>query len=151
VRALFLVIVILAACDKQAPKQPRATGSLVFDIRPGNEADVLLATEAKALRAASADDITVTREPGAMILNVSVHHPDTARAIQLCNAVIRSYVEQRIAKTLMPTQEEQALAEQLDRNPEHRILRDQLAERRLSRTMRRSDVSVLDRCTATRP
>jgi hypothetical protein len=149
------------ACSKAS--EPAARGSLVFEPQPEATASVFLATEAEVIRSASlrehiqqdlhteiaADAIVVTRTPDSMILEVAVRDADPRRAAELCNAVLRGYIDRRReSANIEIVTAQQALAAELDRHPADARLQERMKELELARSMLKSDVRVLDACRA---
>ena len=163
---IVLVAVLLAAACGSKGEPPAASGSLVFEPPASGPADVYLATEAEVLKSQpvrdrmkeqlrletpiAADAIVATPKAGTLILEVGVRDPDPRRAAELCNALVRTYVEHRIERALIPLlEEEKALAEQLERHPEDGKLRERVKELELARRVPKVEVRVLDHCRAT--
>jgi len=98
----------------------------------------------------AAEAIVATPKAGTLILEVGVRDLDPHRAAELCNALLRTYVEYRIERALIPLlEEEKALAEQLERHPEDAKLRERVKELELARRVPRPGVRLLDACRAT--
>ena len=131
---------------------------------PGRESDAYIATEAEVLRSQTlraamkertrldlaADALVVTPRSGSRVIEVGVRDPDKQRAAQLCNELMRTYLEYRMERALVPMlEEEKALAEQLEKHPEDDKLRERMKELELSRRVPKIDVRLLDPCTST--
>ena len=162
-RTVLIAAVLAGACGSTG-EAPAAAGSLVFD-PPANgaAADVFLATEAEVLKSQplrervtrqlrleaplAAESIIATPKPGTLVLDVGVRDPDPRRAAELCNTLLRTYVEYRMERALIPMlEEEKALAEQLERRPEDAKLRERVKELELARRAPRAGVRLLDAC-----
>lgn len=148
-------------CGSKAA-EPAASGSLVFDPKPPDTADVFLATEAEVIRSAqlrervaqdlrmelTADAIVVARKRDSMILEIGVRDADARRAAQLCNALARAYLEHRLERgSIDNLRARQAIAEQLERHPDDENLRNRMSAMEMERAMQRLDVRLLEACT----
>ena len=171
VRCLPICVFLIAACDSGAkqeqPRLPTSKGSLLFDMRPANDAELFLRTEAEVMRSAqllehvrdlrrggvelTPEAITVTPRRGAMILDVAVSASDPRVAAELCNALIAGYIDQRRMRARNGIDDKlQVIAAAYDAapadSPDRATLKAQLDELRLSHPLQRSDVRALDRC-----
>lgn len=163
-RIALLALALVAAGCGGTSAEPDVAGTLIIDPPAGRDTDAYIATEAEVLRSQTlrkalkerrqldlaADALVVTPKPGTRVIQVGVRDPDTQRAAQLCNELMRTYVEYRMERALVPMlEEEKALAEQLEKHPEDDKLRERMKELELSRRTPRVDVRLLDPCTPT--
>lgn len=162
-RFALLGLLVLAACGDRGAK-PDVAGTLIIEPPAGRDSDAYIATEAEVLRSQTlrnalkerrqlelaADALVVTPKPGTRVVEVGVSDADPQRAAQLCNELMRTYIEYRMERALMPMlAEEKALAEQLEQHPEDTKLRERMQELELSRRAPKNDVRLLDPCTPT--
>lgn len=137
----------------------RASGTLVFD--PREAADVYLATEIEVMRSepilrhvreqfrteVTSAAITAKRRAGTMLVDVSVRDKDPQRAAELCNWVMKTYLEYRMSLAIEAVmREQQVVAEALDRDPNNADLKTKLQDLDVKRMTRTSEVRVLDAC-----
>lgn len=151
------------ACGSGKGEPPAASGSLLFDPRPGESPEVFLATEIEVLRSQSlrdriredvhvdlaADAVVAERRPGALVLQIGVRDSDSQRAALACNALIRAYIDRRMEQAIVPiASEEQALDAEREKHPDDPKLVARIQELEMQRVTRHNDVRVLDACRA---
>ncbi len=159
----LLMLVLVAGCGG-GKAEPDVAGTLIVEPPPGRDSDAYIATEAEVLRSQTlrtamkertqldlaADALEVTPKSGSRVIEVGVRDPDKQRAAQLCNELMRTYVEYRMERALVPMlEQEKALAEQLEKHPEDATLRARMQELELSRRAPKVDVRLLDPCRPT--
>jgi hypothetical protein len=158
---LTLLVLACVACNR-GPKQPHATGRLVFDVRPANEATVFLATEAEVLRSApmlraireqwpghelDPEALSVTRHADTMILDITVTDRDPHVAAESCNRVLQAYVDRRRSMAVFELQNRmKVLDEKLQASPDNADLKRQLDELDTQARIAKTDVRVLEPC-----
>lgn len=159
-----------AGCRKA---QPAATGSIVFDSTPEGQApEAFLATQGELIAArpaieasmrkvgpdAAATDIeatrkriTVERRGKTSILEVRVVGRDLKGAASLCNALLDTYlVERMVSRTQPLLSKEEALhrtLEKLDGGPGADAFQRQIDELEVQRRSLRTDAHILEPCT----
>lgn len=168
----LLLVMLVAACDRgrsepnDKPTRPpgvTAQGSLVFDEPPGRDVRLMLATEAELLSSEPilrrvrdelrADDLSTNavsaqRRGETLLLDVSVTHVDSRKAITYCNVLIRAYIEHRMDRSMMAVRlQQEALAREIESAPENATIRKKLEELEIEAMTRKMDVRVVDSCT----
>jgi hypothetical protein len=151
-RSAWLVLVLLAACDRgklekddDKPRLPTATGSFELDVPHPELTDALLETEAEVVHSASlvrmvnerrtlVGDLDrwavhAQRRPHTKIIDVFVNDPDGSRAKFACDELIREFLESRAARARYPLADRAArLRAELETNPDSVPLKRMLAE-----------------------